>query len=203
MPCNASLCGGLTGLDEKLVGPASQLPPSSESVSLALSNSHQTTWSCAHDPRAAAHRTTISRNPRFSYGLRRDPGGGSASAFEFPVWERLDLTSDGSDLISLKKSVFAGMQKLLARCKTSDAARQWSLQQNADMAYGMSSHFQIQRTEKKSETRNAIILEFKMIVLGLAIFKCQVQISIADTEIPREIWPSFGEQRKISNLYIT
>jgi len=70
------------------------------------------------------------------------------------------------------------------------------LQQNADMAYGMSSHFQIQRTEKKSETRNAIILEFKMIVLGLAIFKCQVQISIADTEIPREIWPCFGEQRK-------
>jgi hypothetical protein len=64
------------------------------------------------------------------------------------------------------------------------------------MAYGVSSRFQIERTEKKSEARNAIILEFKMTVLDLAMFRCQVQISIADIEIPREIWPCFGEQRK-------
>lgn len=132
---------------------------------------------------------------------------------QFPVLER-PLTSDGSDLISLKiqwlQAFRSCRQRQDKRCSETLIFAEgrhgiWHVyvfilpgSERAEKIF-----FFPKQNEKRSETRNAIILESKLIVLDLAIFKFQVQNSSEDAEIPREIWPSFGGAEEISNLDAT
>lgn len=191
--------------DHKVVRAASEwqltLHSASDTVSLALSNSQQTVPSHAHDPRAAAQRTTISRNPWFSY------------EFKIPlVWisanlrETLDLTSEISVFHS-KNSVFAGLQVFRSwqgRVNWMQWSSEWLVKNSdsVDISVGQWLLLVFQRRGEVSKNRedHSVLNDFR--------WSCFHQMPrfayffSVDIEIWREIIPRFGEQ-EIWNLGTT